>query len=478
MSETLSVPLEREALALLLQNPGLNLSRNLSRDDFTKPRNLIFSAVQALETVGKVSEAFLLEQLTAAGHLADNAGMAEELRQLYTTEATPPVSLFPEVAKDLRRYTQRRNARRYAATIDRAAIDPSRPFTLPEPPPALRETGMPRYLDFHTPGELANWQIPEGFNLIGDSHLVRGGLSVIAGVPGCGKSRTLAGLAIAGATGNPWMGHEVRAKFRTLIVQAENGPCRLKQEFTEIREGMNVDLEDWLRVNYPGRHGLPLHDSHFRHELREVIREFAPGVVAFDPWNRIVHDDKQKDYRASLDWLMELLPDGIEDKPALVVVCHLRKRSGGEGKKRGRDLLPELSGSAMIGSAARSVFILEPASPDPADNRVVWTVAKNNDGHEGASSAWLRKNGLFDECEGFDFDEFHSGNESSREKITADDIRETIGGGIAKKKAAKRLQEVAGCGQSAAYAAISSTGRFAHLFDETPEGILIWSGGD
>ena len=477
MSETLSVPLEREALALIVQNPGAKLCRALSDTDFTTPRDVIFSAALALDSCGRLSEALLLEQLKAAGFLTADSEVPEEVRHIYASPEQP-ASLFSEVVRDLKAYTQRRNACRYASEVERAAINPSRPFVLPEPPRELRESNGPRFLEFLSPDQLADWQTPEGFNLVGDSHLVRGGLSVIAGVPGCGKSRTLAGLAIAGATRSPWMGHEVHANFRTLIVQAENGPFRLKQEFSEIREGSRVNLADWLRINYPGRHGLPLHDPAFRRELRDVISEFKPGVVAFDPWNRIVQDDKQKDYRAAIDWLMELLPDAIEQRPALVVVSHLRKGSGGEGRKRGRDLLPELSGSGMIGSSARSVFILEPGSPDPADNRLVWTVAKNNDGHEGASSAWLRRNGLFDPCDDFDFEEFFSRAGMSREKITAEDIREALGSGTVKKNASKRLREITGCGQSAAYVALNTNGRFGQLIDETPEGLLIWVGGD
>lgn len=475
MSETLSVPLEREALAILVQNPGKGLFRELNEADFSKPRDLIFIASQELDSRNRLSEAILFDLLRRSPRASASAEVADEMRSLFAS-VSQPVSLFPEVVRELKIYTQRRRACRYAREVERAAIDQSRLFVLPEPPRELRENNGPRFLEFLSPDQLADWQIPEGFNLVGDSHLVRGGLSVIAGVPGCGKSRTLAGLAIAGATRSPWMGHEVRAHFRTLIVQAENGPFRLKQEFSEIREGSRVDLSDWLRINYPGRHGLPLHDPAFRRELRDMIDHFRPGVVAFDPWNRIVQDDKQKDYRAAIDWLMELLPDAIEERPAVLVVHHLRKRSGGEGRKRGRDLLPELCGSGMIGSSARSVFILEPASPDPADNRLVWTVAKNNDGHEGASSAWIRRNGLFDRCEDFDFDEFFSGEEMSREKITRDHIREMVGTGIAKKKAAKRLQDLTGCKQSAAYAAIN--GRFRDLLDETPDGLLIWIGGD
>jgi hypothetical protein len=143
-----------------------------------------------------------------------------------------------------------------------------------------------------------------------------------------------------------------------------------------------------------------------------------------------------------------------------------------------RDLLPELSGSGMIGSAARSVFILEPASPDPDDYRVVWTVAKNNDGHEGSSSAWYRQNGLFAPCDDFDLEEFFAGNECTREKITKDAMREALGSGATKGTAVKNLKRLTHCGDSAAYVALSPKGRFKGMIDETPEGLLIWIGGE
>ncbi len=355
----------------------------------------------------------------------------------------------------------------------------NRNTTLHEAPPVeVIETEREPYLRYMTPGECASWIMPKDFNLVGDFHLARGGISVIGGVPGCGKSRTLAGLGVAGATGESWMGHEVHSRFKTLIIQAENGPARLKAEFTEVQAGLSVNLDDWIRVTPPGRAGLPLHDPGFRLELRSVMEEFKPGVVAFDPWNRIVMDDRQKDYRVAIDWITEILPEEIENKPAVVIVAHLRKRGSGDGRKRGRDLLAELSGSGMIGSAARSVFILEPASPDPDDYRVVWTVAKNNDGHEGSSSAWYRQNGLFAPCPEFNLEDFFAGNEATREKITKETVREALSGGVSKKTAVKRLVEATGCGDSAAYAALGSSGRFKGMIDEAPEGLLIWTGGE
>ena len=332
------------------------------------------------------------------------------------------------------------------------------------------------YLQLWTPGQCRAWSMPDDYKLAGDFHLTRGGITVIGGVPGCGKSRALVSLAIAGATGQDWMGLKIHSKFKTLIIQAENGPARLKTEFTDIETPSGIDLDDSVRITPPPDYGLPLHDEGFRNELRRHIEEFEPGVIAFDPWNRIVMDDRQKDYRAAIDWIHACLPDDARKKPAVVIVAHLRKQSSGDGRKRGSDLLPELSGSGMIGSVARSVFVLEPASPDPDDDVVVWTCAKNNDGREGASSAWHRRNGLFVPAEDFDLEEFFKGGIGGRTKIEACDVSEAIGEGVTKKIAVSRLIESTGCKDSAAYDALKLKGRFGAHLSESDEGILMWDG--
>lgn len=356
-------------------------------------------------------------------------------------------------------------------TLDETPAEPAATVSLKSG--EVSATERKAFLEYLTPSQCREWAMPPDYLLAGDYHLTRGGITVIGGVPGCGKSRVLVGLAIAGATGVDWMGLRVHSQFRTLIIQAENGPARLKAEFGDIKPPDGTDLDGFIRITPPGPYGLPLHDPDFRAEVRAQIEEFNPGVLAFDPWNRLVLDDRQKDYRSALDWIAELLPDDPARRPAVVIVAHLRKRGAGDGRKRGRDLLPELSGSGMIGSAARSVFILEPASPDPDDNQVVWTCAKNNDGIEGPSSAWHRRNGLFTPAERFNFEEFYSGGSGGRVTITEEAIREAVGGGVTRKVAKDRLMEATGCGDSAAYAALTTAGRFGDLLDETPEGLLI-----
>jgi len=56
----------------------------------------------------------------------------------------------------------------------------------------------------------------------------------------------------------------------------------------------------------------------------------------------------------------------------------------------------------------RCVFVMQSASDDVAENRIVWTCCKNNDGELGDRSAWIRCNGLFDPVSDFDWDAWNS----------------------------------------------------------------------
>lgn len=365
---------------------------------------------------------------------------------------------------------------------DKTKVHHAQPESGPPVPVSLKE-GEPEkprrnFLEFLSPSQCRDWKMPKDFVIAGDFHLVRGGTTVIAGFPGCGKSRLLVALAIAGATGQRWMDLEIFNPFRTMIIQAENGRARLKSEFAAIGDEYGVNLDDFIKITPPPPYGIPIGDPDFRDELRKEIEEFQPAILGFDPWNRVVRDDKQKDYRAAIDCILDVLPEDDEKKPAPVIVAHLRKRGGNEGRKHGRDLLQEISGSGMIGSTARSAFILEHASPSPDDDKVVFTCAKNNDGKEGASSAWHRRNGLFVPAKDFDLEEFFRGGDGGRTKIEAVDVEHALTPPTTKKNAAAILMESTQCGHTAAYDALGKRAgkRFADRIEETSEGLLRWKG--
>lgn len=58
----------------------------------------------------------------------------------------------------------------------------------------------------------------------------------------------------------------------------------------------------------------------------------------------------------------------------------------------------------------------------------------------------------------------------------ADVQRALAPGACGRKEAVRRLRELTGCGQTAAYNAVSTSGRFADWLREDDEGRLSWAG--
>jgi hypothetical protein len=135
-----------------------------------------------------------------------------------------------------------------------------------------------------------------------------------------------------------------------------------------------------------------------------------------------------------------------------------------------------LAGSYVLGSVPRTVFVMQAASEDTEDNRIVWTCCKNNDGELGGRSAWERRNGLFDPVDNFNWDNFDSPQVGERVTITADDLAKVFENGskrLPKAEAAKALQALTGAGRTACYSALKPNGRFAnHLHEQA--GLLSW----
>ena len=126
-----------------------------------------------------------------------------------------------------------------------------------------------------------------------------------------------------------------------------------------------------------------------------------------------------------------------------------------------------LAGGYALGSVPRSAFVIQHASDDPEETRVVFTCCKNNDGPLGEPSAWIRGNGLFQPAEDFGWDEFNSPGEKRR-VVTTEDLEavfapeegeaewQMLPKGIAKS----RLMEHTRLGSSACYAALDVGGKF------------------
>lgn len=72
------------------------------------------------------------------------------------------------------------------------------------------------------------------------------------------------------------------------------------------------------------------------------------------------------------------------------------------------------------------MLVMQPASDDVEDVRVVMTTAKNNDGQHGKRSAWERKAGWFEPVKDFDFTAFDSGGAKREAKVREEHLREVF----------------------------------------------------
>lgn len=340
-------------------------------------------------------------------------------------------------------------------------VDATPEWTPPSVPDVRDTKPIKPMLEFFKPSELSAFTPPEGFNLVGDYHVQKAAPFVIGGAPGIGKSRAAVALAIAGATSGEWFGLKVHRQFKTMILQAENGRVRLKNEFASLD---CAALDEFVRVCSPPPLGFAFERRDFCDQLRREVENFQPDIFILDPFNRLARDDKAKDYSQAFEDLLAVLPTG-DDAPALGIVAHTRKPRA-EERASGRALLNLLAGSYVIGSVPRTVFIMQSASDDTTDNRIVWTCCKNNDGELGARSAWERRNGLFVPVENFDWKTF-DGDGEKRRTVNLDDLDTLFDGGkrqLAKNSAVEELKEQTSLGKTACYQALKLGGKFGgHL---------------
>ena len=343
------------------------------------------------------------------------------------------------------------------------------PEWTPPSAPGVRDTKPVKpILEFFKPSELSAFTPPEGFSLAGDYHIQKAAPFVIGGAPGIGKSRAAVALAVAGAHGGAWFGCKVHRQFKTMILQAENGRVRLKNEFADLDCAM---LDEFVRVCSPPPFGFAFDKVAFCDLLRREIENFQPDVFILDPFNRLARDDKAKDYGQAFEDLLAVLP-ASDDAPALGIVAHTRKPRTDE-RANGRALLNLLAGSYVIGSVPRTVFVMQAASDDTTDNRIVWTCCKNNDGALGARSAWERRNGLFVPLQDFDWKTF-DGDGEKRRTVSLDDLDTLFEGGqrrLARNAAVEQLKEQTGLGKTACYQALKLDGKFGEHLKEH-EGLL------
>ncbi len=123
--------------------------------------------------------------------------------------------------------------------------------------------------------------------------------------------------------------------------------------------------------------------------------------------------------------------------------------------------------------------MLQRASEDGQDKRVVFTTVKNNDGRDwGKRKACDLRDGGFFEAEDFDWNEFDAGG-GSRKKgpaVSDEHLRELFENGtlwLPQKEAVERLEALAEVKRSTAYAALKvNSGPHSGLLRRREDGAI------
>jgi hypothetical protein len=325
-----------------------------------------------------------------------------------------------------------------------------------------------------TLGELRKQEEPQGWNLVGDYHVTRGSITVLAGSPGIGKSFATLMLAIQGAIGSGnWLGYTINTKFKTLIVQSENSLLRLILDAKRVE--MPDMLDDHVKLLEFEWGNISLGNSKLVDALRNLIAEFEPDLVVLDPWNQFADDDKAKETKAAMDGIKHIL-DAAEKPPACLIVAHHRKKREGDAHK-GRQMADLISGSYVMQSNPRCVLCYVAFDPsDENDNRVVMLCPKKNNGkHKGPATAWTLCENGFEAMPDFDYKAWQDGGTDAKEskaKIRLEHLQEIFkAGALTRAEAGKKLEALTGAGRSAVSEAL--TKRFADMIEIIGGGLLL-----
>jgi hypothetical protein len=336
------------------------------------------------------------------------------------------------------------------------------------------------YLELCSSEHFLHYQEPPGTNMVGQYHIQKGAYSMLVGPTGSNKSLGVTDLAVKAINGKgSWFDLPIHGRFRVLILQAENSCGRISRNLKQLEHLLPKDHREWLFITAPPKYGMPLEHEDFRGELKNEIDKVQPHLFIVVPVNAVIPDQMARDFHNVFNWFGEVLADCSENVGRLFV-HHLRKVRADDHVK-GRAILNLVSGSLLGISVPRTVMILQHASDDLSDRRVVFATHKNNDGigWQGDRSAWeLRDDGLFHKIADFDFEVFDGKQES---KITLEHVRTVFSGGqipLGRKDAMRELVSLTKVHPATAYKALEIGGRFSAYLSMTLDGRLAFSEPD
>ena len=190
-----------------------------------------------------------------------------------------------------------------------------------------------------------------------DHLLTRGGLSLVSGKPGAGKTTFARDLALSVAQGKPWLDRDVAQGHVVYLALEEQ-----KRQVRHHMQLMGAKAQDEITFYLGAMHDDPMAF------LARLIAQLTPTLIVIDPVARFLHCKDFNDYSemsASLDPLIQL---AHETGAHICMIHHARKGEAGTDSY--------LGSTALAGSVDTSILL----DVDASGRRILSTIKQRGDG--------------------------------------------------------------------------------------------------
>jgi hypothetical protein len=360
----------------------------------------------------------------------------------------------------------------------RRVIDPTATTTTETP-----KRKRARVVRSYNVDEVIAYIPPTGNDLIAEGFIELAQNALLYGPPGSFKGFIVGDLQACGARGcGQWLGFDVKTKFASLWLNAENGRTRMMKQFSKM--DLPPDAKDFIFVtDIPD--ALSLSNTELIEDIREDIHKHDIRLLIVDTVSNFCLGEEARDFTAFFDALHRLLL-GLEPRPAVLLIHHSRKPKSED--KAGRGLLNLISGHQTIQRRSRTIIYTGRVTEGFKENRVAVVALKvsNNGELEGEKRAvQLNERHWMEEIPDFDWSIWEKsddggGQRKDKSKIRMEHLQEVFkDGSLTRQEATRKLMTLCECGDSAVSDAIGKTrdgqakGRLCYAIEEISGGLFL-----
>jgi hypothetical protein len=325
-----------------------------------------------------------------------------------------------------------------------------------------------------TPDEISALPKIPNACLLDDNVIQKGGLTVVAGPPGIGKTKLTLQLIVAKNTGREWCGMKTHGPpIDWLYLQNENGRDRLERDLHALRKwAPDFDQSKLhIQVYRTDNDGfLCLDDPETVARIERTIQKFNPEGIVADPLRDfgVGNLDSDADMIATVRALEKIVHTGNPHR-VLIPVHHALTGRAGAAKAFGLERSGFARNSKALLGCARAQINVSPGQEDSNEILLV-SCGKNNDGREFLRVAVRLNPGsmIYEVDSDFDFEAWQEHLKSEKKKkpkFSVEMVKELVkfSGELDMAGLAALIRKKTGCGQSRSYELVHE-GRKAKIF--------------